>query len=153
MPYCDYETMKDAEPATRIRKGLYMGSKDGVDSGDFDMVVSAAEEWKAEPKRGITTMYVPLRDVPFDFERHENELWSLVDTSGIIADRIKQGDKVFIFCNMGMNRSGLLTALTLLHLGATPKSAIAAVRRRHPCTLSNESFARAIEYARAHKMV
>lgn len=153
MPVCSYETMKDAEPATRIRKGLYMGSKDGVKSGDFDMVVSAAEEWKAEPRRGLTTMYIPLRDVPFDFQRYPNELYNLVDTAEIIADRVRRGDNVFIFCNMGMNRSGLMTALTMMHLGSSPKSAINAIRRRHPCTLSNESFVRAIEHARATGMV
>jgi protein-tyrosine phosphatase len=152
MPVCSYDVMKDAEPATRIRRGLYMGSKDGVESGHFDMVVSAAEEWKAEPKRGITTMYIPLRDVPFDFRRYPHELWSLVDTAEAIAARVRRGDKVFIFCNMGMNRSGLMTALTMLHLGSSPRSAIRAIRRRHPCTLSNESFVRAIEYVRAKRL-
>jgi protein-tyrosine phosphatase len=153
MPHCSYEFMKDAEPATRIRKGLYMGSKDGVETGGFDMIVSAAEEWKAERKPGITTVYIPLRDVPFDFERYPHELLDLVDIAADIAERVRGGERVFIFCNMGMNRSGLMTALTMMHLGATPQSAIKAIRRRHPCTLSNESFVRAIQHARAERMV
>jgi protein-tyrosine phosphatase len=153
MPWCTYEDMTDAENVTKIRSGLYMGSKDGASEPGFDLVVSAAEEWKAEPKRGIAVMYVPLRDIPFDFERYPHEVMELVDVAGRIAEQVRAGRKVLIFCNMGMNRSGLMTALTLLHLGLSPESAINAVRRRHPCALSNDSFVEAIKYAREHRMV
>lgn len=51
------------------------------------------------------------------------------------------GRRVLIRCAGGLNRSGLVTALTLIKSGRTPDAAIGLVRAgRSPAALSNPSF-------------
>ncbi len=49
-------------------------------------------------------------------------------------------ERVYIFCNAGMNRSGLVTALLLRALGEDADEAIARIRAQRPGALSNETF-------------
>ena len=49
-------------------------------------------------------------------------------------------DRVYVFCNAGMNRSGLVTALLLRALGEDADDAIAQIRAQRPGALSNETF-------------
>jgi protein-tyrosine phosphatase len=52
---------------------------------------------------------------------------------------------VLIHCQAGLNRSGLITAMTLVHDGMAPAEAIALLReRRSPAVLCNESFERLV---------
>lgn len=150
---CFVEQMQDAEPATRIAHGLHMGSMRATAHPErYDLIVSAAEEWRPPRARGVTRMYIPLADVPWDFYNHPDELQQLADTAMTIAESVRAERQVLVFCNMGMNRSGIVTALTLMHLGYTPARAIKAIRKRHPCTLSNESFVEALKFARRERM-
>ena len=53
----------------------------------------------------------------------------------------KQGDRVLVRCQAGLNRSGLVTALILIKDGLTPGEAINLIRRnRGEQALFNESF-------------
>ena len=53
----------------------------------------------------------------------------------------KQGDRVLVRCQAGLNRSGLVTALILIKDGLTPRDAINLIRRnRGKDALFNESF-------------
>ena len=62
------------------------------------------------------------------------------------AEEILDGGKVLITCNMGLNRSGLLVALTLLYLGVGASNAIRLVRRaRGPDALCNKRFVEVIK--------
>ena len=56
-------------------------------------------------------------------------------------DRWKQGDRVLVRCQAGLNRSGLVTALIMIKDGLTPQSAINCIRdSRGPDALLNENF-------------
>jgi hypothetical protein len=151
---CFIEDMAEAAPATRIARGIHMGAmQSALEPEGYDMIVSTAEEWQPPRRRGVQRMHIKLSDLPWDFQEHPEELQQLVDTAGVIAEHVAAGGNVLIFCNMGMNRSGLMTALTLMHLGYSPRRAISAIRKRHRCTLSNESFVEAIKHARRERLV
>jgi protein-tyrosine phosphatase len=56
-------------------------------------------------------------------------------------DRWKQGDRVLVRCQAGLNRSGLVTALIMIKDGLTPIEAINTIRdSRGPDALFNENF-------------
>jgi protein-tyrosine phosphatase len=56
-------------------------------------------------------------------------------------DRWKQGDRVLVRCQAGLNRSGLVLALILIKDGLTPQEAINRIRdNRGPDALFNENF-------------
>ncbi len=56
-------------------------------------------------------------------------------------DRWKQGDRVLVRCQAGLNRSGLVTALIMIKDGLTPIEAINTIREsRGPDALFNENF-------------
>jgi protein-tyrosine phosphatase len=56
-------------------------------------------------------------------------------------ERWKQGDRVLVRCQAGLNRSGLVTALMMIKDGLTPIEAINCIREsRGPDALFNENF-------------
>ena len=56
-------------------------------------------------------------------------------------DRWKQGDRVLVRCQAGLNRSGLVLALILIKDGLTPSEAIAQIRQnRGEDALFNNNF-------------
>jgi hypothetical protein len=56
-------------------------------------------------------------------------------------DRWKQGDRVLVRCQAGLNRSGLVLALILIKDGLTPREAISRIRdNRGPDALFNSNF-------------
>lgn len=58
-----------------------------------------------------------------------------------LADRLRTGRSVLSSCAMGFNRSGLVTAVTLIKLGVDPGDAVNMVRQaRGPRALSNPAF-------------
>ena len=52
--------------------------------------------------------------------------------------------RLYVMCNQGMNRSGLLTGLILRALGVPGEAAVAAIGDRRPGALSNQTFARLV---------
>jgi protein-tyrosine phosphatase len=150
--HCPIEEMAKAHPFTQVYPNLFMGSKRAImnrDAGDFDVYVSTAAEIK--PPRSIRgdfkSYHISLDDAPWDFGAHPDEVVELVAIAADLAMLVKTGHKVLIFCHMGMNRSGLMTALTLMQLGLTWQQALANIRQRHGCTLSNKSFVDALPFA------
>jgi hypothetical protein len=152
---CDYEAMATAPAFTKITRGLYMGSKRVLEESNlhtkrplFSIYVSTARE--VRPPRSLQgsfeTVWIKMDDVTWRFRQDPETVAGLVRTTNAIAQCVKAGRRVVIFCNMGMNRSGLITALTLLNLGWPLDKALTAIRRRHQCALSNSSFIRALEY-------
>jgi protein-tyrosine phosphatase len=56
-------------------------------------------------------------------------------------DRWKQGDRVLVRCQAGLNRSGLVAALIMIKDGLTAQSAINCIRdSRGPDALFNDNF-------------
>jgi hypothetical protein len=61
---------------------------------------------------------------------------------------IEQG-KTLVHCQAGLNRSGLISALSLTLSGMSPADAIALLRtKRHPVVLCNETFERWLRHVR-----
>lgn len=152
---CDYEAMATAPAFTKITRGLYMGSKrvlqeSGLDTRRplFSIYVSAARE--VRPPRSLQgrfeTVWIKMDDMTWRFRQDPETVAGLVRTTNALAKYVKAGHRVVIFCNMGMNRSGLITALTLLNLGWPLDRALEKIRGRHQCALSNNSFLRALQY-------
>lgn len=63
-----------------------------------------------------------------------------------VAGLVSRKSKVLVSCSHGYNRSGLVSALTLVKLGLTPETAIAQVKKaRHEYyALTNELFVRIV---------
>lgn len=144
---------EDPQPPSEIAPGLWMGGTRRDETigvvqpmlgfnreRPFDAMLTlyawaAPADWGVEerrfgfPDRQVIEEYVPLI--------HELADWA--------HDRWSSGRRVLIRCMGGMNRSGLLVALTLVRAGHTPEAAIELIReKRHPWALNNHSFVRLI---------
>lgn len=128
--YTDYD---------QIHTNLYQGSYPKLSkelADHFDVVVFTAVEkqpkpaaLKAVPKAVIVKKF-PLDDDPYQPITREQaaELFHLAKE---LAYHLRNGKRILITCAMGMNRSGLLTALTLMAAtGCTGRSAFETVQSR-----------------------
>jgi protein-tyrosine phosphatase len=108
--------------------------------------VVAAKEIQPNPRLARFTHHLPLEDyTDIDFLSHENWVQAVRDTVHLVSDSLQAGSKVLVSCLEGLNRSGLICALTLCHLGVDSSLALECVRRaRSPKALSNSYFVRVI---------
>jgi hypothetical protein len=148
-PSCFIEDLETAAPFTPILDNLSMGSEKAAKDKTyiFDVYVSTASEVKP-PKTTATrySIWIPLKDADWNPAKFPEETKTLLVTTKNIANLIHNGKKVLVYCRMGMNRSGLTTALVLLHLGYSADKAIRLIKQRHTCVLFNKSFEAAIRY-------
>jgi protein-tyrosine phosphatase len=112
----------------------------------FTAVALCAVEHQPGVKRfpGLNVVVsVPLHDGGAMFPPTEGELMAAMDASGIVSGVVADGGKVLVTCNMGYNRSGLVTALSLMRLqrSKSTDSIIADIRAVRPGALSNPYFA------------
>jgi protein-tyrosine phosphatase len=63
-------------------------------------------------------------------------------TSPVFAQR---PPRIYVLCQYGMNRSGLMAGLLLRALGEEPDSVVSLIRRLRPGSLSNQTFVTLIE--------
>ena len=128
--YSDYD---------QIHTNLYQGSypKPHKDLADhFDVIVYTAMEkqptaaaLKALPK-SVTVKKFPLDDDPYQPVTRE-QLDGLVREARQLAGLLRSGKRVLITCAMGMNRSGILTALTLMvATGCSGRTALHTVQTK-----------------------
>jgi hypothetical protein len=105
----------------------------------------------AEPLRDRCGLYVPrvFMDAevrPFSYSRLAQLVHGLaLVAGGAPAPADLAGDeaslsRIYIFCQYGMNRSGLITGMLLRALGVETEDALAAIRRARPGALSNHTF-------------
>ena len=139
--------------ADRIIPGVYQGSKPALESqgqlvplplhqAGFDSLVLAAEEFQppARDYPGVRVLHVP-------FDDHENRLteeeWAeIVGAADWAAGEVRAGRRVLITCWAGINRSGIITALTVMMLtGWSGAKAVIRVKQMRPGALRNRSFA------------
>ena len=131
---------------SQIYRGLHQGWKPPV--GDwlrhrgFDVLVLSAEEYQPSSKSfpGVRVIHFPLGD-----DHHHwsgRELAELDRLSSWLAESVRRRKRVLVTCQMGLNRSGLIVAATLMKLvSATPLGAVSLIRRcRDPLALSNPTF-------------
>lgn len=141
-----------------IYPGLYQGSYPGTDPElfrRFDVIVYSAKEkhprFSKKLPPGKQVISIPLDDDPYQ-PILPSDAKMLMLCAQNLARSIRNGKKVLVTCAMGYNRSGLITALTLISLtGCHGKTAANIVRSRrrtsdegHPA-LFNPVFARFIE--------
>ena len=105
--------------ADKVAKSLYIGSypKDyengGLKKHGFDALVLSAVEDQAPGKFPDLDVYrVPLHDDSV-FGLNEKEWIEARKAASWAADHLKRGDQVLITCHMGINRSALITAITI----------------------------------------
>ena len=137
------------EPFAEILPGLYMGGTaddatvnvsmplQGLgDSNLFDAVVTLYS-WAQPMGWGVEEMRYGFADASvehFDTER-------LLRVSRWAYERWNAGEQVLIRCQAGLNRSGLVTALTMMHAGYEPADAIRQIRQqRSEMALFNHHF-------------
>ena len=129
---------------------LFMG---GTDDDDVIQVPARMYGYKPNlPFDAIVTMYAWARPADWgiqefryafpDAAMSDVNLDRLRDAVDFAFARWKAGDRTFIRCQAGLNRSGLVTALVLIKDGLEPSDAINHIRaQRHQDALCNEEFA------------
>lgn len=109
-----------------------------------DSIVFCAEE-KQPPRMRLPPGKLALR-LPFDDDIYRPippEASAIFhQMANRLAREVKHGRRILITCAMGLNRSGLITALTLMHAYGMPaRDAIRLIRaRRHRDALMNPMF-------------
>lgn len=139
----------------RVHGNLWMGSapKCGTKLREqWDVVVLCAMEYQlpASCFRGVEVVGVPLDDaIP-----SREEIRLAQRAAAHVAAALRAGRRVLVTCWMGRNRSGLVVALALVRLGASPNVAIEMVRRaRGEHALSNPAFVELIRNVRRESAV
>lgn len=138
--------------ASRIAPKLYQGSLppngDVLRAQGIHTVVLCAEELQPDDWQFGTEIEVlrcPFGDVlgaelPFETQMMVHR------TASAVASRVRQQKRVLVTCAMGLNRSGLVTALALTELyGMSGRDAVGQVRRERQGALFNEQFVAIIE--------
>ena len=134
---------------SEIAPNLFQGGTDDLDV--IHLPVTTNRKRTDLPFHSIVTMYAWAR--PADWQVQEfrygvddaaitdidlNRLRQAVEFG---YDRWKQGDRVLVRCQAGLNRSGLVLALILIKDGLTPTQAIAQIRQnRGEDALFNNNF-------------
>lgn len=99
----------------------------------------------------VVTLYADAQPAPWEVEELRygfpdsaltpTGIRQAVALSGYAYDRWQAGGRILIRCQAGVNRSGLVMALTLMRAGYPAGEAIALIRaRRSPAVLSNRHF-------------
>ena len=135
---------------SEILTNLFMGGTD-----DEDVIHIPARIYSRRedlPFDSMVTMYAWARPADWNVQEFrygvpdasikEIDLNRLRQAVEFGYDRWKQGDRLLVRCQAGLNRSGLVMALILIKDGFTPYQAIDLIRqRRTGIALFNENFA------------
>ena len=139
---------------SEILPGLWQGGTHDFDTLEFPKQYPI---WNQEKLfDSVATLYAVAHPVGWGIsERRFGFPDSALDESNLpdihaMADWVynewKSGKKVLVRCQMGWNRSGIISALALMKAGYTAKDAIDLIRaRRSPHALCNEDFVRYLE--------
>jgi len=128
-------------PWAEVLPGLFIGGSlmnASADLAQFDLVVSLSRSgnYGCPVPREVAEVHMFFGDgttVPPD-ARIEPVL-------EIVTECLARNERVLIRCQAGLNRSGLMTALTMVALGWDPEEAVAHLREvRSPDVLFNPMF-------------
>lgn len=138
MPLCD-------DPWNEVVPGLWQGGHDirsqrrsaCVVDDEFDLVVSLVNRSGYGPADGVDHRIFRIADAVVD-----TQVGLRVQELGAeIATAVGDGRRVLVRCSGGLNRSGLVAAVALTHLGHPVDEAVSLVRRaRGPWALTNPMF-------------
>jgi protein-tyrosine phosphatase len=132
-----------------IAPNLFQGGTDDLDV--IHLPVTSNRKRTDLPFDAIVTMYAWARPADWNVQEFrygvpdasitDIDLQRLKQAVEFGYDRWKQGDRVLIRCQAGLNRSGLVTALILIKDGMSPERAIALIREgRGEDALFNNNF-------------
>ena len=132
-----------------IVPGLFMGGT--PDDGTVDYPARLAELEDESPFDAVVTLYSwaqpmgwGVEELRYGFADASVEYFDtdrLLSTARWAHARWLAGDRVLIRCQAGLNRSGLVTTLTLMMAGYEPDEAIALIREhRAQVALFNNDF-------------
>jgi len=130
--------------ATRITKGLWMGSKpqtgSAVKRSGFDLLVLCAEEYQPKAKEfpGVEVIHAPFDDNDIGPLPHEEQIAR--KAAKRVGNALRSGLNVLVTCQQGRNRSGLVTGLALVENGHDPVQTLILIQERRPLALTNERF-------------
>lgn len=133
----------------RLAQGAFPGTNPALFQA-FDVVVYTAEEMQPKGMKVPAGKFVYKLRLDDDIYRPiPPEVQLAVHRMGqSLAGHLRAGHRVLVTCAMGMNRSGIVTATTLMHLtGCSGSQAVDQVKaRRRPnegvTPLSNPIFER-----------
>jgi len=135
----------DGLDVARVSPKLWIGAAPptggAVAAAGFDLVVLCAREYQPRGSElpGVEILHAGFDDSgmrPTAEEQHVAER-----AAYLVADRVAEGDRVAVTCWQGINRSGLVCALTLHVLYGIPGAqATQLVRKARPGALSNPYF-------------
>lgn len=140
--------LPDAEmiEASLIYPNLWQGSKPNggpfLAKENFSLLVLCAEEYQppAEIFHKVRVVYAPNDDDPHRPPSKE-ELRIALDAATQAAAALRLNQKVLVTCQMGINRSGLVTGLTLHKLlSISGMEACAMIKQARPWALTNPQF-------------
>ena len=128
--------------AHQIAPRLYQGANPPqgpeLRARGFDVLVLCAVEWQYDARNypGLQIIRAPMLDTAEVPSRTAHR------AAERVAREWRAGKRILIACNMGWNRSGLVSALTLWRLTGRPGAeCMWRVQQQRPRALSNESFA------------
>jgi hypothetical protein len=105
----------------------------------IDCTGDLPEPWRSHAGRYVARAFIDIETIPAAYPR----IASLVHE---IAEEVRAGApdgplRIYVLCQQGMNRSGLVTGLLLRALGEPPERALNLIREVRPGALSNHTFA------------
>jgi hypothetical protein len=140
-----------AAPGEMARTGLWMGGAHTT-LGEPIAVETLAASWvidcagdmphgyRKAAGRWLAYVFADLESVPGRFERLQH---LVAEVAGAMSSANGAAPRdVFVVCQHGMNRSGLVAGLLLRELGLTGEDAVARIVSARPGSLSNQTFRR-----------
>ena len=99
---------------------------------------------RAAAGRYLPCVFVDTEAEQHSFTRVASLVHELATTISAPPGAAQQPPRIFVFCQYGLNRSGLVTGLLLRALGASTEAAVGSVRLARPGALNNLTFGRLI---------
>lgn len=136
----------DLAPPTQITPQIWQGPRAPVGSGlsaaGYDVVILCAEEHQPRGPEipGVLVIHCPLDDDGVSLPSPQEER-RILGASQRVRELVRQGRQVLVTCQMGLNRSGIVVAYTLMQdYRLSGDQAIAYVRERRKHALCNIGF-------------
>ncbi len=114
----------------------------------FDVLVLCASEFQppAEMFPGVTVIHAPNDDGD---EPTREQLEGAIQAARQVVEAVRADKNVLVTCYLGLNRSGLVSALALYFLTGWPgRKCIQTVKLQRPNALSNQHFTKLLERLR-----
>lgn len=99
---------------------------------------------RAAALRYIPCVFLDAESEPSSYPRVAALVHELASAVGSAEGGARAARRIFVFCQYGLNRSGLVTGLLLRALGASAEDALRGVQLARPGALNNLTFGRLI---------